>query len=153
MGETAESRLISLGVELPAVPAPAANYVPTVRVGNLVFLSGQVSAIPGEKYLGKLGKDIDLATGQMAARTCAIAILACLKQELGDLEKIRRMVKVTGFVNCAADFTDVHMVVNGCSDFLCDVLGARGKHARSAIGMASLPLGYAVEVEAVAEVS
>lgn len=152
MGETAESRLKSLGVALPPIPPPAANYLPTVRVGSLMFVSGQVSAIPGEKYVGKLGEDLDVAAGQRAARTCAISILACLTGALGDLERVRRMVKLTGFVNCSADFTDVHKVVNGCSDFLCDVFGERGKHARSAIGMASLPLGYAVEVEAIAEV-
>jgi enamine deaminase RidA (YjgF/YER057c/UK114 family) len=153
MAETAESRLKSLGISLPPVPPPAANYVPSVRVGNLVFLSGQVSAIPGEKCVGKLGHDIDVPTGARGARLCAIAILAALKAEVGDLERVRRIVKLTGFVNCAPDFIEPHKVVNGCSDLLTEVLGERGKHARSAVGMATLPQGFAVEVEAIVEVA
>lgn len=153
MVDTAESRLKSLGISLPPVPPPAANYLPSVRTGNLVFVSGQVSAIPGEKHIGKLGDDYDVALGQKAARTCAISILAALQAELGDLDRVKRIVKLTGFVNCTSDFTEPHKVVNGCSDLLTEVLGERGKHARSAVGMASLPLGYAVEVEAIVEVA
>jgi enamine deaminase RidA (YjgF/YER057c/UK114 family) len=153
MADTAESRLKTLGIELPAVPAPAANYVPSVRVGNLLFISGQVSNIPGEKYLGKLGENMTVEEGQKAARACAISILANLKAATGDLEKVKRVVKLTGFVNCTATFDDAHKVVNGCSDLLVEVLGERGRHARSAVGMASLPLGFAVEVEAIAEIA
>jgi enamine deaminase RidA (YjgF/YER057c/UK114 family) len=153
MADTAESRLKTLGIELPAVPAPAANYVPSVRVGNLLFISGQVSNIPGEKYLGKLGDNMTVEEGQKAARACAISILANLKAAAGDLEKVRRVVKLTGFVNCTPTFEDAHKVVNGCSDLLVEVLGERGRHARSAVGMASLPLGFAVEVEAIAEIA
>ena len=152
MADTAESRLKALGVELPPVPTPAANYIPTVKVGNLLFISGQVANIPGEKYIGKLGDNMTVEEGQKAARACAIALLANLKTATGDLEKVKRMVKLTGFVNCTGDFTDAHRVMNGCSDFLVEILGDRGRHARSAVGMVSLPLGYAVEVEAIAEI-
>ena len=153
MAETAESRLKSLGIELPAVAPPAANYLPSVRVGNLLFVSGQVSNIPGTKMAGKLGRDMTVEQGQQAARLCAIGLLANFKAATGDLEKIKRIVKLTGFVNCTPDFEDPHKVINGCSDLLTDVLGERGKHARSAVGMASLPLGFAVEVEAIAEIA
>jgi len=153
MAETAESRLKSLGIELPAVAPPAANYLPSVRVGNLLFVSGQVSNIPGTKMVGKLGRDMTVEQGQQAARLCAISLLANFKAATGDLEKIRRIVKLTGFVNCTPDFEDPHKVINGCSDLLTEVLGERGKHARSAVGMASLPLGFAVEVEAIAEIA
>jgi enamine deaminase RidA (YjgF/YER057c/UK114 family) len=152
MAETALSRLMSLGIELPAVPAPAASYLPSVRAGNLLFISGQVSALPGMKYVGKLGLDMDIAKGKEAARACAICLLANMLAALGDLEKVRRIVKLTGFVNVTPDFNDPHQVMNGCSDLLIEILGERGKHARSAVGMASLPLGYAVEVEAIVEV-
>ncbi len=152
MADTAESRLKALGIELPAVAAPAANYVPSVRTGNLLFVSGQVSAIPGEKYLGRLGQNLTLEEGQKAARVCAISLLANFKAGAGgDLEKIKRIVKLTGFVNVTPDFDDAHKVINGCSDLLTEVLGERGKHARSAVGMANLPLGFAVGVEAIVE--
>jgi len=153
MAETAESRLKSLGIELPAVPPPAANYVPTVRVGNLLFVSGQVSNAPGAKFVGKLGQNMTVEQGQQAARACAINLIANFKAATGDLERVKRIVKLTGFVNCTPDFEDAHKVINGCSDLLTEVFGERGKHARSAVGMASLPLGFAVEVEAIAEVA
>ncbi len=154
MAETAEARLAALGVSLPEPPLPAASYIPTLAVGQLVFVSGQVSILPGgDKFLGKLGREHDVEAGQAAARICAINILANLKAALGDLEKVRRVVKLTGFVNCTPDFTDPHRVINGCSDFLIEVLGERGKHARSAIGVATLPLGAAVEIEAIVEVA
>ena len=152
MAETAESRLKSLGIELHAIPAPAANYVPTVRTGNLLFISGQVSGNPSAKFTGKLGQTMNVEQGQQAARVCAVNLLSNLKAALGDLDKVKRIVKLTGFVNCTGDFEDAHKVMNGCSDLLTDVFGDRGKHARSAVGMASLPLGYAVEVEAIVEV-
>jgi enamine deaminase RidA (YjgF/YER057c/UK114 family) len=153
MAETAQSRLKALGIELPPVPAPAASYIPTARVGNLLFISGQVSAIPGAKFLGRLGADMDIAKGQEAARACAIALLANMQDATGDLEKVRRVVKLTGFVNVTPDFNEPHLVMNGCSDLLIEVLGERGKHARSAFGVANLPLGFAVEVEAIVEVA
>ncbi len=153
MAETAEDRLQALGVELPVPPAPAASYVPTVATGGLVFVSGQVSILGDEKYVGKLGREHGVEDGQKAARLCAINILAQLKAALGDLDKVKRIVKLTGFVNCTPDFTDPHRVINGCSDFLIAALGERGKHARSAVGMASLPLDAAVEVEAIVEVT
>lgn len=153
MAETAESRLEALGITLPEVPAPAANYIPTVTIGGLVFVSGQVSLMGGAKYTGKLGRDLTVEQGYEGARVCAMHILANLKAAAGDLEKVVRMVKLTGFVNCAPDFEEPHKVVNGCSDLLVEVLGERGRHARSAIGMATLPLGAAVEVEAIAEIA
>jgi enamine deaminase RidA (YjgF/YER057c/UK114 family) len=152
MAENAEAVLKSLGIELPAVPAPAANYVPSVRSGALLFVSGQVSIGPGAKFIGKLGRDMTVEEGQKAARVCAINILANIKGALGSLDKVARIVKLTGFVNCTLEFDEPHKVINGCSDLLTEVLGARGKHARSAVGMASLPLGAAVEVEAIVEV-
>ncbi len=154
MAETAEARLAAMGVTLPTPPAPAASYIPTLKTGQLVFVSGQVSILPGgDKHVGKLGHDLGVEEGQTAARVCAINILANLKAALGDLEKIKRVVKLTGFVNCTPDFTEPHLVMNGCSDFLIEVLGERGKHSRSAVGVASLPLGVAVEVEAIVEVA
>ncbi len=153
MAETAEARLAALGVTLPVPPAPAASYVPTVTTGQLVFVSGQISSLPdGEKHVGKLGRELGVEDGQKAARICAINILAQLKLALGDLERVKRVVKLTGFVNATPDFTDPHRVINGCSDFLIEVLGERGKHARSAVGMGTLPLGVAVEVEAIVEI-
>ena len=153
MPETAESRLKALGIELPPVPAPAANYVPSVRVGNLLFISGQVSIGGGEKFVGKVGRDLTVEEGQKAARVCAINLLANMKGALGSLDHVARVVKLTGFVNCMPEFEDPHKVINGCSDLITDVLGARGKHARSAIGMASLPHGASVEVEVIVEVA
>ncbi len=153
MAETAEDRLAALGVTLPVPPAPAASYVPTVTTGGLIFVSGQISVFGDEKYVGKLGREYAVEDGQKAARVSAINILAQLKVALGDLDRVKRVVKLTGFVNCTPDFTDVHLVINGCSDFLIAVLGERGKHARSAVGMVSLPLGVAVEVEAIVEVA
>ncbi len=153
MAENAEGRLTALGVVLPVPPPPAASYVPTVATGGLLYVSGQVSILGDEKYVGKLGREHGVEDGQKAARVCAINILAQLKAALGNLDKVKRIVKLTGFVNCTPDFTDPHRVVNGCSDFLIEVLGERGKHARSAIGVASLPLGAAVEIEAIVEVA
>ena len=153
MPETAASRLTALGVVLPVPGAPQANYIPTVTVGRLIFVSGQVSiAADGAKFVGKVGRDYSVEQGRAAARICAINTLANLNAALGDLEKIARMVKLTGFVNCTADFDEPHKVINGASDFLVEVLGERGRHARSAIGVATLPLGAAVEIEAIAEI-
>jgi enamine deaminase RidA (YjgF/YER057c/UK114 family) len=153
MAESAESILKAMGIELPPMAAPAANYVPSVRTGNLLFVSGQVSISPAGRFVGKVGQTLTIEEGQQAARICAINILANLKASLGSLEKVARIVKLVGFVNCPPEFEDPHKVVNGCSDLLTEVLGARGKHARSAVGMATLPLGAAVEVEVIVEVA
>ncbi|MDE3238700.1 MAG: RidA family protein [Paracoccaceae bacterium] len=148
-----ETRLAELGVTLPDAPAPAANYVPFVRVGNLVHVSGQISQGPDGLIKGKLGADLDVETGAAAARRCAISLLAQVRAACGgDFSRLVRAVKLTGFVNSTADFTDQPKVVNGASDFLVAVLGDAGRHARSAVSAASLPLGVAVEIEGIFEV-
>ncbi|QND60698.1 RidA family protein [Mesorhizobium huakuii] len=153
MSETIEKRLSDLGVTLPVAAAPAANYVPYCRTGNLLFTAGQLPLKDGKlQASGLLGRDVDTASGKEAARYCAINILAQAKAALGDLEKISRLVKITVFVASAADFVEQHLVANGASDFLVAALGERGKHARSAVGTASLPLNAAVEIEAIFEV-
>lgn len=152
MGETIEKRLSDLGITLPAAAAPAANYVPFMGSGNLVFTAGQLPLKDGKlTATGLLGRDVDVAGGKEAAKQCAVNILAQAKAALGDLEKIRRIVKIGVFVASSADFTEQHLVANGASDFLVAVLGDRGKHARSAVGVASLPLNAAVEIEAIIE--
>ncbi len=154
MAENVQSRLAALGITLPTPPLPQANYIPGVRSGGLVFVSGQVSIVPGGKqYLGKVGGAVSIEQGREAARVCAINILAVLQQTIGDLEKVKRVAKVVGFINCTPDFIDMPKIVNGASDLLVEVLGERGKHARSSIGVASLPLGVSVEVEAIVEVA
>jgi enamine deaminase RidA (YjgF/YER057c/UK114 family) len=154
MGETIEKRLSDLGVTLPAAAAPAANYVPFMRTGNLVFTAGQLPLKDGKlQVTGLLGRDVDTAAGKEAAKLCAINVLAQAKAAIGDLENIRRLVKITVFVASTPDFTEQHLVANGASDFLVAVLGEPGKHARAAVGTASLPLNAAVEVEAVIEVA
>ena len=153
MSETIEKRLTDLGVTLPTAAAPAANYVPYCRTGDLLFTAGQLPLRDGKMVAaGLLGRDLDTAAGKEAAKFCAINILAQAKAALGDLGKIRRIVKITVFVASAPDFAEQHLVANGASDFLVAVLGERGKHARSAVGMASLPLNAPVEVEAILEV-
>ena len=150
-----DARLAELGITLPSPAAPAANYVPTVRSGNLVFVAGQVTfdAQGKPQYIGKLGREFDVAQGQQAAKLCAINNLAQMKAALGgDLDRIVRCVRVGGFVNAVPDFTDHPKVINGASDLLVQALGDAGKHARAAIGVGSLPLGVACEVEAVFEV-
>jgi enamine deaminase RidA (YjgF/YER057c/UK114 family) len=154
MPENPETRLKSLGITLPVPPAPQASYVPTVTVGNLLFISGQISFLPGgEEYAGKLGREYGVEEGRKAGRVCGINLLANIKAALGDLGRVKRIVKLTGFVNTMPDFTEPHLCINGCSDLLIEVLGERGKHARSAIGMATLPRGAAVEVEAIVEIA
>ena len=153
MADAAEAKLKSLGIELPGIPAPAANYVPSVRTGSLLFISGQVSIGGGQKFTGKVGLDVDIETGQKAARVCAINLLANMQAALGSLDKVARVVKLTGFVNSTLEFSEPHKVVNGCSDLLTEVLGERGRHARSAVSVASLPLNAAVEVEAIVEIA
>ena len=154
MADTIESRLEGLGITLPTPAAPAANYVPAVRSGSQLFISGQIPmGANGLEHVAKLGADYGVEQGQAAAKLCAINVLAQAKAALGDLEKIVRLVKVGGFVNSTADFTDQPKVINGASDFFVEAMGERGKHARSAVGVASLPFGVAVEVEAIFEVA
>lgn len=152
MGDSIERRLRELGVVLPQAAAPAANYLPFVRSGNMVFTAGQLPLKDGKLAAsGLLGRELDTAAGREAARLCAINILAVTKAALGDLEKIGRVVKITCFVASTPDFTEQHLVANGASDFLVEVLGEKGKHARSAVGMACLPLNAPVEIEAIIE--
>ena len=154
MSETIEQRLAGLGVTLPAAAAPAANYVPFMQSGRLLFTAGQLPLNDGKLAVnGKLGRDVDVAAGKEGAKLCAINILAQAKAALGDLGRIRRIVKITVFVASDPDFTEQHLVANGASDFLVAALGESGKHARSAVGVPSLPLNAAVEVEAVIEIA
>jgi enamine deaminase RidA (YjgF/YER057c/UK114 family) len=147
------ARLLDLGVTLPEAPAPAANYVPFVQVGTLVHVSGQISAGPDGLIIGKLGDNMDVAAGAEAAKTCAISLLAQVKAACGgDLERLVRAVKLVGFVNSTADFTDQPKVINGASDFMVAALGDAGRHARSAVSAAALPLGVAVEIEGIFEI-
>ena len=147
------ARLKDLGVVLPDAPAPAANYVPFVQVGDIVYVSGQISNGPDGLITGKLGDDMDVAGGAAAAKTCAISLLAQVKAACGgDIERLVKVIKLTGFVNSTADFTDQPKVVNGASDFLVEALGDTGRHARSAVSAASLPLGVAVEIEGIFQV-
>jgi enamine deaminase RidA (YjgF/YER057c/UK114 family) len=140
---------------LPSLSAPAANYVPTVRSGNLLFVAGQVTFQDGKvQYVGKLGREFGVDEGQKAARLCALNIMAHVRGALGgDLDRVKRCVRLGGFVNAVPDFTDHPKVVNGASDLIVEVFGEAGKHARAAVGCGSLPLGVAVEVEAVFEVA
>jgi enamine deaminase RidA (YjgF/YER057c/UK114 family) len=145
-----EKRLADLGVTLPDAPAPAANYVPFVQVGTLVHISGQISQNEQGLIKGKLGEDLSFEQGAEAAKRCAISLLAQLKKAVGgDWDRLDRAVKLVGFVNSTPDFTDQPKVINGASDFLVAVLGDAGRHARSAVSAASLPLGVAVEIEAI----
>ena len=153
MPGTIDARLAELGVTLTTPPAPAANYVPTVRTGNLVFVSGQISMGPDGMIKGVLGADMDVEAGAAAAKVCAMNMLAQLKGALdGDLDRVVRIVKLLGFVNSAPGFGDQPKVINGASDFLVAVFGEKGRHARSAVG-ASLPFGVAVEIEGIFEVA
>jgi enamine deaminase RidA (YjgF/YER057c/UK114 family) len=151
---TPEERLQELGVRLPAPAVPVAAYVPCVRTGSLVYVSGQVPVLDGKpSHLGHLGDNVDLEDGRAAARTCAVNVLAALKAELGELSRVRRVVKVTGFVASTPDFTDHPKVINAASELFGDAFGDAGRHARAAIGVAALPLGAPVEVEAIVEVA
>ncbi|MGC9446137.1 RidA family protein [Cereibacter johrii] len=150
---TIEARLAELGVTLPDAPVPAANYVPFVKTGALVHVSGQISQGPDGLIRGKLGADMEVAAGAAAAQACAISLLAQLRRACdGDLGRLVRVVKLVGFVNSTPDFTDQPKVINGASDFLVEVLGEAGRHARSAVSAASLPFGVAVEIEAIFEI-
>jgi enamine deaminase RidA (YjgF/YER057c/UK114 family) len=149
---TPEERLEQLGVTLPAPAAPVAAYVPCVRTGDLVYVSGQVPLVDGKpSHLGRLGAEVGLEDGVAAARTCAVNVLAALKAELGALARVRRVVKVTVFVASEPGFTDQPKVANGASELLGEVFGEAGRHARAAVGVAALPLGVPVEVDAIVE--
>ncbi|PZX12082.1 RidA family protein [Celeribacter halophilus] len=146
------AKLADLGLTLPAAPAPAANYVPFVISGTQLFISGQISNGPDGLICGKLGDDMNTEEGAKAAETCALALLAQANAAVeGDFSKVKRLVKLVGFVNSTADFTEQPKVINGASDLMVKVLGEAGRHARSAVSAASLPLGVAVEIEAVFE--
>lgn len=148
-----EERLKTLGIELPEVPEPIANYVGAVRTGNLVFLSGRGPRAEGRfVLLGKLGRDLTVDEGYQAARLTALNLIASLKAEIGDLDRVRRIVKVVGMVNSEPDFVDQPQVINGASDLLVEVFGEKGKHARATFGVAALPMNTSVEVEMIVEV-
>ncbi len=150
---SAEARIKELGIELPTPSAPVANSVPAVRTGNLVFLSGHGPRNPdGSNITGRLGDDMSIDDGYQAARTVAIGLLASLKAEIGNLDRVTRVVKLLAMVNSAPGFGDQPKVANGVSDLLVEVFGDRGKHARSAVGMVALPGGIPVEVEMIVEV-
>lgn len=147
-----QSQLDQLGIALPPVAVPAAAYVPFVRTGNLVFLSGHIARRDGKPWVGRLGQDMATAQGAEAARAVAIDLMGTLKAAVGDLERVRRIVKVMSLVNSTPDFVEQHLVTNGCSELLAQVFGERGAHARSAFGVPTLPLGACVEIELIAEV-
>ncbi len=146
------SKLETLGISLPPLAVPAAAYVPFVRTGNLIFISGHIAKQDGKVWVGQLGRDVDTATGKAAARAVAIDLLGTLHAAVGDLGKITRIVKVMSLVNSTPEFTEQHLVTNGCSELLAEVFGpAVGAHARSAFGVAQIPLGACVEIELIAE--
>jgi enamine deaminase RidA (YjgF/YER057c/UK114 family) len=150
---SAEKKLKELGISLPPSPKPVANYVPTVRVGNLLFVSGHGPYNDGKTLTsGKLGKELTVDQGYQTARNVALNCLASIRAAIGDLDRVKRVVKLLGMVNCTEDFKDHPKVINGASDLLVEVLGDAGKHARSAVGMQALPNGIAVEIEMILEV-
>ncbi len=150
MDGTVEARLQDLGVVLPDAPRPVANYVPSLICGDLLFISGQISMdADGKIITGQLGAGVSINQGQTAARRCAILILAQTKAALGSLDRVAQVVKLTGFVNATADFSDHPKVINGASDFMVEVFGDKGRHTRAAVGVASLPMDCAVEVDAI----
>jgi enamine deaminase RidA (YjgF/YER057c/UK114 family) len=154
MAATPEEKIMALGLTLPATTPVIANYVPAVRSGQLVFLAGQIPRGADGKFLaGKVGRDVSEAQAAEAARTCALQLLAALKAEIGDLAKVKRIVRVGGFVNCTDDFTAQSKVINGASDLLVSVFGEAGKHARAAVGVNALPAGAPVEVDMIVEIA
>lgn len=155
MSGRVETRLKELGITLPTPPAPVASYVPTVTAGNLVFISGQVTAAPdGLKYVGTVGQELSLDDGKAAARLCAINVVAQLKAAVdGDLERVRRCVKLTVFVNAVPGFSQHPEVANGASDLIVEIFGDIGRHTRAAVGAGSLPRNVAAEVEAIFEIA
>jgi enamine deaminase RidA (YjgF/YER057c/UK114 family) len=151
---SAEDKIRELGLDLGTAGVPAGNYVPAVRTGTLIYISGQLPVRPdGTRPTGKLGHTTTVDEGYEAARLCGIALLRCLREAAGSLDNVKRIVKVVGYVNAAPDFIQQPAVVNGASDLLAEVFGEAGKHARAAIGVSSLPAGVPVEVELIAEVN
>ena len=150
---TPEKNLERLGIVLPEPLAPVANFVPYVRSGNLLFVSGQVSAGPEGRINGRLGETMELDDGYAAARACGINLIAQCRSAVGELSRIKQVVKLGGFVNAAPDFIDIPKVINGCSDLMVDVFADAGRHARFAVGAVSLPGGVAVEVDGVFELA
>jgi enamine deaminase RidA (YjgF/YER057c/UK114 family) len=145
-------RLKDLGIKLPPTVSPAAAYVMAVTSGSTVFVSGHIAKEAGKPWVGKLGLDMDTASGKAAARSIAIDLMATLEAHLGSLDRVKRIVKVMGLVNSTDLFTEQHLVINGCSELLFEVFGEVGKHARSAFGVAQIPLGACVEIELIAEI-
>ena len=153
MAGTIDARLREMGITLPEAPAPAANYVPYVRSGDLLFVSGQISQSAEGLIKGRLGDTMDVAEGAEAARRCGLSLIAQARAALGgDLDRVARVVKLTGFVNSTPDFTDQPKVINGCSDMMVAVFGDAGRHARAAVSAPALPLGVAVEIEAIFQI-
>ncbi len=148
-----EARLVDMEIELPDAPAPAANYVPFVQSGNLLFVSGQISQTSSGLITGVVGADLSVEDGKAAARACGLSLIAQAKAATGDLDRIARVVKLTGFVNGTPDFAGQPEVINGCSDLMVEVFGEAGRHARAAVGAGSLPRGVAVEIEAIFEIA
>ena len=149
-----ETRLAELGIILPSAAAPAANYVPAVQSGRLLFISGQLPFKDGKlAYLGRLGKDLSVEDGYQAAKLCAINLIAQIQAAAGSVDRVHRIVRLGGFVACTPDFTDQPKVVNGASDLFVEVFGEAGRHARAAVGSPSLPLGVPVEIDAVVELT
>jgi enamine deaminase RidA (YjgF/YER057c/UK114 family) len=146
-------KLRALDINLPPLAAPAAAYVPFVRTGNLVFISGHIARKDGKPWVGKLGEEISVEEGKLAARAVAIDLLGTLQAAVGDLDQVTRIVKVMSLVNSSPEFTEQHVVTNGASELLAQVFGDKGAHARSAFGVAQLPLGTCVEIELIAEVA
>lgn len=153
MSANIEARLAELGLTLPEPAAPVASYVPAVEAGGLLHISGQLPFVGGALVTGRLGEDVSLEQGIEAAQACGVMILAQAKAALGSLDRVTRVVKLGGFVNSTGDFTDQPKVVNGASDLMMAVFGEAGRHARSAVGVPVLPLGAAVEVDAILQVS
>ncbi len=150
----AEQKLMELGLILPPPPKPVANYVPTVKIGNLLFVSGHGPYDDGKaKIFGKVGQELTVEEGYQTAQNVTLNCLASIKATIGDLDKVKRFVKLLGMVNCTEDFKDQPKVINGCSDLLADIFGQAGKHARSAVGMQALPNHIPVEIEMILEIN
>ncbi len=154
MTGTIDAKLAELGITLPAGPMPAANYVPFVQTGNLVYISGQISMDENGMMTGKVGADVDVETAQIAARRCGLSLIAQLKAACGgDLDRMERVVKINGFVNGTPDFEHHPAVINGCSDLMVEIFGDKGRHARAAVGCGSLPFNVQVEIEGIFQIA